>query len=113
MKKVMTSESHPLKVDFVIDLPTRGKLGASASLGPLSLFSFRVRSLTRHDHDDDATGMTFAPGKFQENTPTGNNWHRDVAADVRYLNFAARYQLLAPRTYGGVVDDECLWRAGC
>jgi hypothetical protein len=37
MKKVMTSESHPLKVDFVIDLPTRGKLGASASLGPLSL----------------------------------------------------------------------------
>jgi hypothetical protein len=55
----------------------------------LSLFSFRVNVLTRHDHDhDDATGMTFAPGKFQENTPTGNNWHRDVATDVRYLNFA-------------------------
>jgi hypothetical protein len=30
--------------------------------------------------------MTFAPGKFQENTPTGNNWHRDVATDVRYVN---------------------------
>ncbi|ELR21185.1 DnaJ domain containing protein [Acanthamoeba castellanii str. Neff] len=55
-KKILTSDSHPLKVDFVADLPTQGKLG-----------------------------MTFAPGKFQENTPTGNNWHRDVATDVRVL----------------------------
>ncbi|ELR21186.1 dual specificity protein phosphatase [Acanthamoeba castellanii str. Neff] len=55
-KKILTSDSHPLKVDYVADLPTQGKLG-----------------------------MTFAPGKFQENTPTGNVWHRDVATDVRVL----------------------------
>jgi hypothetical protein len=26
-KKILTSDSHPLKVDFVADLPTQGKLG--------------------------------------------------------------------------------------
>jgi hypothetical protein len=36
-KKILTSDSHPLKVDFVADLPTQGKLGTrEASSPPLS-----------------------------------------------------------------------------
>jgi hypothetical protein len=43
-KKILTSESHPLRVDFVPDLPTKGKLGASppALLSPPSASALKA-----------------------------------------------------------------------
>ncbi len=56
--EVRTSESHPLRVDFV----PRGEVEASGHLG-----------------------MTFAPGMKADTTHGGWRWERDLRADLRQL----------------------------